>query len=200
MLIRIFLIVMFGNCHPYSDVLLHGARKHFNVSTILLRKFALNNKYISRNSRFFPWARDLQFSEEIRGNRICAKYKEACASSCRSFSRRHCRNSDVNWPPRSCDLMSLKYFLRATWKVRCTYTSNPEAIRKLKDEIRRVILEIESQLCGKCYRKCRKKSGSLWKVLRWSFSRYCLSHTILIDQSLWRNKETRNFLNYSALY
>jgi len=56
------------------------------------------------------------------------------------------RNGDVNWPPRSCDLTPLDYFLWGYVKSQ-VYKNNPQSIPELKDEIIRVIGEIEPQLC-----------------------------------------------------
>ena len=44
------------------------------------------------------------------------------------------RNSDVNWPPRSCDLTPLDYFLWGAVKDKC-YANHPETIEALKHEI-----------------------------------------------------------------
>jgi len=41
------------------------------------------------------------------------------------------RNTDVNWPFRSCDLTSLDYFLWGTVKDEC-YANQPETIQELK--------------------------------------------------------------------
>ncbi|KZC03798.1 hypothetical protein WN55_04255 [Dufourea novaeangliae] len=56
------------------------------------------------------------------------------------------RNFAVNWPPRSCDLMPLDYFLWGYVKDQ-VYADNPQSIEALKTNIRRVIGEIEPQLC-----------------------------------------------------
>jgi len=50
------------------------------------------------------------------------------------------RNADVNWPPRSCDLI-LDYFLWGTVKDEC-YANQPETIQELKHEIKVAIDEI----------------------------------------------------------
>jgi hypothetical protein len=58
------------------------------------------------------------------------------------------RNGDQNLTPRSCDLTSCDYFLWGLVKSR-VYVNKPRTIPELKSEIRRVIGEIEPQLCGK---------------------------------------------------
>ena len=42
------------------------------------------------------------------------------------------RNSDVNWPPRSCDLTPFDYFLWGAVKDKC-YANQPETIEALKN-------------------------------------------------------------------
>ena len=53
------------------------------------------------------------------------------------------RNSVVNWPPRSCDLIPLDYFLWETVKDKC-YANHPETIEALKHEIEVAIHRIEA--------------------------------------------------------
>jgi len=48
------------------------------------------------------------------------------------------RNDDVNWPPRSCDLTPLDYFLWGAVKDKC-YANHPETIDDLKHEIENAI-------------------------------------------------------------
>ena len=52
------------------------------------------------------------------------------------------RNSDYNWPPRSCDLTPLDFFLRGYVKDK-VYVDAPQSIQELKKKIRAVIDEIE---------------------------------------------------------
>lgn len=56
-----------------------------------------------------------------------------------------CRG-DVNWPPRSCDLTPLDFFLWGYLKEK-VYVNKPRTIQELKDEIIRHINDIEPQLC-----------------------------------------------------
>ena len=46
------------------------------------------------------------------------------------------------WPPRSCDLTPLDYYLWGAVKDKC-YPDKPEAIDALKDNIRKAIGEIQ---------------------------------------------------------
>lgn len=58
------------------------------------------------------------------------------------------RNGDQNWPPRSCDLTPCDSFLWGYVKSRA-YVRNPRTIFQLKEQIQRVIGEIEPELCKK---------------------------------------------------
>ena len=65
---------------------------------------------------------------------------------CETFGDRIiCRNGPVNWPPRSCDLTILDYFL---WGfVKSMVNSNkPETLLQLEENIGRVIGEIQPEL------------------------------------------------------
>ena len=52
------------------------------------------------------------------------------------------RTADVVWPPRSCDLTPLDYYLWGAIKDKC-YADKPETIDALKDNIREAIGEIQ---------------------------------------------------------
>ena len=54
------------------------------------------------------------------------------------------RRANVVWPPRSCDLTPLNYYLWGVVKDKC-YTDKPEIIDALKDNIREAIGEIQLQ-------------------------------------------------------
>ena len=82
------------------------------------------------------------------------------------------RNGDQNWPPRSCDLTPCEFFLWGFVKSR-VYANKPQIIPELKVEIRRVVCEIEPQLCGnviesfvKRARVCQQsRGGHLWDIV-----------------------------------
>uniref|UniRef100_A0A0K2T7K4 Putative LOC100569746 [Acyrthosiphon pisum] n=1 Tax=Lepeophtheirus salmonis TaxID=72036 RepID=A0A0K2T7K4_LEPSM len=57
------------------------------------------------------------------------------------------RNGNVNWPPRSCDLTPLYYFLWGTVKDKC-YANHSETIDDLKHEIGVAIAAIEAHTIG----------------------------------------------------
>ena len=48
---------------------------------------------------------------------------------------------DVVWPPRSCDLTPLDYYLQGAIKDKC-YAEKPKTINALKDNIREAFSEI----------------------------------------------------------
>ncbi|GFW32633.1 uncharacterized protein TNCV_3678811 [Trichonephila clavipes] len=54
----------------------------------------------------------------------------------------------VNWPPRSCDLTRLDYFLRGYVKS-LVYADKPQTLDHLEDNIRRVIADIRPQMLEK---------------------------------------------------
>ncbi|CAK9817074.1 Transposable element Tc3 transposase [Anthophora quadrimaculata] len=58
------------------------------------------------------------------------------------------RNADINWPPRSCDLTPLDFFLWGYLKSR-VYAVKLETINDLKDNIRVAIREITPATCRK---------------------------------------------------
>ncbi|GFU79262.1 putative transposable element [Trichonephila clavipes] len=58
------------------------------------------------------------------------------------------RFGPVNWPPRSCDLTPLDYFLWGYVKS-LVYADKPQTLDHLEDNIRRVIADIQPQMLGK---------------------------------------------------
>ena len=52
------------------------------------------------------------------------------------------RKADVVWPPRSCDVPPLGYYLQGAVKDKC-YADKPETIEASKDNIREAIGEIQ---------------------------------------------------------
>lgn len=55
------------------------------------------------------------------------------------------RKGDIDWPPRSCDITPLDFFLWGYLKDR-VYTDNPQTLAQLKRNIRRVIGEIPAEM------------------------------------------------------
>ncbi|GFW79381.1 hypothetical protein TNCV_2477881 [Trichonephila clavipes] len=62
------------------------------------------------------------------------------------------RFGPVNWPPRSCDLTPLDYFLWGYVKS-LVYADKPQTLDHLEDNIRRVIADIRPQMLEKSNRK-----------------------------------------------
>ncbi|GFU81509.1 uncharacterized protein TNCV_4926401 [Trichonephila clavipes] len=58
------------------------------------------------------------------------------------------RFGPVNWPPRSCDLTPLDYFLWDYVKS-LVYADKPQTLEHLEDNIRRVIADIQPQILEK---------------------------------------------------
>ncbi|GFW24977.1 transposable element Tc3 transposase [Trichonephila clavipes] len=58
------------------------------------------------------------------------------------------RFGPVNWPPRSCDLTPLDYFLQGYVKS-LVYANKPQTLDHLEDNIRRVIADIRPQMLEK---------------------------------------------------
>ncbi|GFU23491.1 DUF4817 domain-containing protein [Trichonephila clavipes] len=58
------------------------------------------------------------------------------------------RFGPVNWPPRSCDLTPLDYFLWSYVKS-LVYANTPQTLDHLEDNIRRVIADIRPQMLEK---------------------------------------------------
>ncbi|GFT01741.1 transposable element Tc3 transposase [Trichonephila clavipes] len=58
------------------------------------------------------------------------------------------RFGPVNWPPRSCDLTPLDYFLWGYVKS-LIYADKPQTLDHLEDNIRRVIADIRPQMLEK---------------------------------------------------
>ncbi|CAI6366855.1 unnamed protein product [Macrosiphum euphorbiae] len=56
------------------------------------------------------------------------------------------RCGDQNWPPRSCDLTPMDFFLWGYVKAH-VYENKPRTIEELKEEIRRVIGELDPEMC-----------------------------------------------------
>ena len=56
------------------------------------------------------------------------------------------RRGTVNWPPRSCDLSLLDFFLWGFLKSK-VYANNPQTIQHLKENIIEQITQTEPQLC-----------------------------------------------------
>ena len=72
------------------------------------------------------------------------------------------RRADIVWPPRSCDLTSLDYYLYGALKVKC-YADKPETIDALKDNIH------EMKCALKLNRSCRLLHGQPRQPFEWNY-------------------------------
>ena len=69
------------------------------------------------------------------------------------------RNGDYNWPPRSCVLTPLDFFLWGYVKDK-VYADAPQSIQELKKKIRAVIDEIEPRMCKNIMENFIKRARS----------------------------------------
>ena len=68
------------------------------------------------------------------------------------------RRADIVWPPRSCDLTPLNYYLWDAVKDKC-YADKPETINALKDNIRETIGEIQLHTIDNVLKNCIDRVG-----------------------------------------
>ncbi|GFT26148.1 putative DD41D transposase [Trichonephila clavipes] len=84
------------------------------------------------------------------------------------------RFGPVNWPPRSCDLTPLDYFLWGYVKS-LVYADKPQTLDHLEDNIRRVIADIRP----KCWKKKNRWNAGILTITSRSVSRI-----LNVDQSV----------------
>ena len=63
------------------------------------------------------------------------------------------RRAEVVWPPRSCDLTPLDYYLWGAVRDKC-YADKPETIDALKNNIREAISEIQLHAIDNVLKNC----------------------------------------------
>ena len=92
------------------------------------------------------------------------------------------RRADVVWPPRSCDLTPLGYYLWGAVKDKC-YADKPETIDALKDNIREAIGEIQLHTIDNVLKNwtdrvsyCMASQGSHWNEISFHYSVVFLKH------------------------
>ncbi|GFW25372.1 sodium-coupled monocarboxylate transporter 1 [Trichonephila clavipes] len=100
----------------------------------------------------FPSLKVTVFHNKIIIVVVPTRRRNMSHSSCHNrFIERHhliSRFGPVNWPPRSCDLTPLDYFLWGYVKS-LVYADNPQTLDHLEDNIRRVIADIRPQMLEK---------------------------------------------------
>ena len=69
------------------------------------------------------------------------------------------RRGHVVWPPRSCDLIPLDYYLWGAVKDKC-YVDKPQTVDVLKDNIRETIREIQPKYWTDRVGYCMTSRGS----------------------------------------
>ncbi|GFU05461.1 uncharacterized protein TNCV_3291071 [Trichonephila clavipes] len=95
------------------------------------------------------------------------------------------RFGPVNWPPRSCDLTPLDYFLWDYVKS-LVYAEKPQTLDHLEDHIRRVIADIRPQMLEKVIENwtsrlsCQASRGSHMPEI--IFKMYCHKITVRIKK------------------
>lgn len=113
----------------------------------------VNGERYNRMINEFLWPKleeidtsDLYFQQD---GATCHTTRENIALLRRKFNGRLIsRNGDINWPPRSCDLTPLDFFLWGYLKSR-VYRNNPQTIQDLKTNIRDEIRGIEEPMLQK---------------------------------------------------
>ena len=68
------------------------------------------------------------------------------------------RRANVSWPPRSCGLTPLDYYLWGAVKDKC-YAEKPETIDALKNNTREAIGEIQLHTIDKVLKNCTDRVG-----------------------------------------
>jgi len=85
------------------------------------------------------------------------------------------RRGDVNWPPRSCDLTPLDYFLWGAVKNKC-YANHPKTNDDLKHEIEVAMRAVEGHTIVNGFKNWVDRMGSC-KVSRGNHMNEVLFHT-----------------------
>lgn len=117
------------------------------------RAVTVNGERYRRMIRNFLWPRlqeiDLANIFFQQDGATCHTARETLDLLAENFQGRTIsRNGDFNWPARSCDLTPLDFFLWGYVKS-LVYENKPRTIEALRDNIVRVITEIEPDICQK---------------------------------------------------
>ena len=68
------------------------------------------------------------------------------------------RRADIVWPPWSCDLTPLDYYLLGAVADKC-YADKPETIDALRENIREAIAEIQLHTIDNVLKNCSDRVG-----------------------------------------
>ncbi|GFU21374.1 hypothetical protein TNCV_757751 [Trichonephila clavipes] len=104
-------------------------------------EMSINRHWLSPHSWF-----DQEWSVRPHDKRVLLRRKNVGCQ--RLGDRLISRFGPVNWPPRSCDLTPLDYFLWGYVKS-LVYADKPQTLDHLEDNIRRVIADIRPQMLEK---------------------------------------------------
>ncbi|GFV27235.1 putative DD41D transposase [Trichonephila clavipes] len=114
------------------------------------------------------------------------------------------RFGPVNWPPRSCDLTPLDYFLWGYVKS-LVYADKLQTLDHLEDNIRRVISDIRPQMLEKSHRKLdvrldyiRASRGSPMPEIIFKIIETCSDIGASNDKTGYRSSSTSSFLMSSC--
>ncbi|GFV38234.1 uncharacterized protein TNCV_4792201 [Trichonephila clavipes] len=110
----------------------NGQRSHFTVDLLKLKtKGIVKELWFQQDGATYHTARaTIDLLKDTFGDRLISRF------------------GPVNWPPRSCDLTPLDYFLRGYVKS-LVYADKPQTLDHLEDNIRRVIADIWPQMLEK---------------------------------------------------
>ncbi|GFU92169.1 transposase [Trichonephila clavipes] len=137
------------NCRIWSE-----ANPQVHVETPLHpEKLTVNgDRYRAMNSNFFIPELNNHVVEELwfqQDGATCHTARATIDLLKDTFGDRLIsRFGPVNWPPRSCDLTTLDYFLWGYVKS-LVYADKPETLDSLEDNTRRVIADIRPQMLEK---------------------------------------------------
>ena len=112
--------VIFLKNEQGAPVTANGKRNRAMLDEFLFSKI----EEVDMDDIWFQWNGATYFTADVIIDLLCTVFKNRIIS----------RNSDVNWPPRSCNLTPLDYFLLGAVQDKC-YANHPETIEALKYEI-----------------------------------------------------------------
>ena len=108
--------------------------------------------------------------------------------------------ADVIWPPRSCDLTPLDYYLWGAVKHKC-YADKPKTINAVKDNIREAIKEIQLHTIDNVLknRLYRLLYGQPRQPFEWNYFPLLTGRIVLSNEKkvIWENIQCSFFKAFS---